>query len=542
STVVGIQYYDGLVGPGEQVNLVREPTNKYDRNAIQVMNIRLKQVGHIPRQTAAELAPLIDRELIMVEGTMNDGNLQGHQFTLSVTLSVYGKPGVRTLLEPLLRWATPGKRGFTDAMRLQSGIVVSQTASYSAGSSAGPSYAHGAAQNPVYIEELTSSQPSSQSSQSQLANQRVREAIEAQYRAEELRVMLAGLQKVDDEGRRANFLDALYAQEKQDILNLPEHPSPPGKEDGTLTVDLLKHQKQGLLWCIDRESVVLPQKDGEPHQQFWEYRGHPGRKGYYMNLITKTPVPLDMPPAIGHGGIMSDSMGLGKSLTFLALIITTKKTQPAGYDNPTLIVCPLSVLSNWESQIAQHCTSGTLSTYTYYGANRNVDAEVLKAYDVVLTTYQTVSADFEAIGGFKTVEQLTAETAARTKKRKVEKVDKGLFEIKWKRVVLDEAHQIRNPKTKVAQSVSALDGYYRWAVSGTPIVNSPSDLGSLLTFLRMCTPLDQIAMFNRLLSRPLSKGDAAATSLLKQIMKHISIRRSKEMQDEQGNRLVELPK
>ncbi|KAG9120079.1 hypothetical protein FRC07_004585 [Ceratobasidium sp. 392] len=539
STVVGIQYYDGLVGPGEQVNLVREPTNKYDRNAIQVMNIRLRQVGHIPRQTAAELAPLIDRELIMVEGTMNDGNLQGHQYTLSVTLSVYGKPGVRTILEPLLRWATPGKRGFTDAMRLQSGLALSQTAGYSAESSAGPSYAHGSAQNPVYIEELTSSQQSSQSSQAQLANQRALEVIEAQRRAEELRVMLAGLQKVDDEGRRANFLDALYEQEKQDILNLPEHPSPPGKDDGTLTVDLLKHQKQGLLWCLNRESVALPQKAGEPHQQFWEYRAHPGRKGYYMNTITKTPVPLDMPPAIGHGGVMSDSMGLGKSLTFLALIIATKEVQPAGHDNPTLIGKLLYALQPFISDVIIY---GTLSTYTYYGAYRNVDAQVLKAYDVVLTTYQTVSADFEAMGGFKTVEELTADAANRTKKRKVEKTDKGLFEIKWKRVVLDEAHQIRNPKTKIAQSVSALDGYYRWAVSGTPIVNSPSDLGSLLTFLRMCTPLDQIAMFNRLLSRPLSKGDVAATTLLKQLMKHISIRRSKEMQDEQGNRLVELPK
>lgn len=146
------------------------------------------------------------------------------------------------MLEPLLTWATPGKRGFTDAMRLQSGIVLTQTPSYSAGSSAGPSYASGSANNPMHIEDRTSSQPSSQSSQTQLANQRALEVMEAQRRAEELRVMLAGLEKVDDEGRRSNFLDALYGQETQDILNLPEHPSPPGKEDGSLTVDLLKHQ------------------------------------------------------------------------------------------------------------------------------------------------------------------------------------------------------------------------------------------------------------------------------------------------------------
>ncbi|KAG8762795.1 hypothetical protein FRC11_007751 [Ceratobasidium sp. 423] len=435
-------------------------------------------------------------------------SVQGKQYTLSVTLSVYGKPGFRATLEPLLRWATPGKRGFTEDMRRQSGAIYAQTASYSAGASQGPSYA------------------SSQSSQPQL-NQRAMELLEAKRRADELRDMLAGLEKVDDEGRRANFLDALYGNETEDILNLPEHQSPPGKEDGTLAVDLMKHQKQGLLWCINRENAVLPTKHGEPHQQFWEYRAPPN---------SRSPIPANMPPTIGHGGIMSDSMGLGKSLTFLALIIATKNTRPQGFDKPTLLVCPLSVLSNWETQIEDHCNPGILACYTYYGNNRNVDSDTLKDYDIVLTTYQTVSSDFERSGGFKKTGELMAESSEEKKR------SKGLFDIKWKRVVLDEAHQIRNPKTKIAQAVTAVDGYYRWAVSGTPIVNSPTDLGSLLAFLRMCSPLDQIAQFNRSLARPLSKGNPESMALLREIMKHISIRRSKEMQNAEGKRLVELPK
>ncbi|CAE6425244.1 unnamed protein product [Rhizoctonia solani] len=527
SSVVGIQYYDGLVGPGEQVALVREPSNKYDRNAIQVMNIGMRQVGHIPRQVAANLAPLIDRGLILVEGTMNDGNLQGSQYTLNVTLNIYGKPGVRTMLEPLLRWATPGKRGFTEEMRRQSGVAHAQTASYSSGASQGPSYAPGSQQNSMYVEG-SSSQPSSQSAQ---LSQRAMEALEIRRRAEELRTMLAGLEKVDDEGRRANFLDALYGNQTEDILNLPEHPSPPGKDDGTLVVDLLKHQKQGLLWCINRENVVLPSKHGEPHQQFWEYRAPPGSRAHYMNLITKSPIPASMPPTIGRGGIMSDSMGLGKSLTFLALVIATKNSRPEGFDKPTLIVCPLSVLSNWETQIDDHCNPGALACYTYYGNNRNVDPEILKDYDIVLTTYQTVSADFDRAGGFKNTGELMAESPE-DKRR-----SNGLFAIQWKRVVLDEAHQIRNHKTKIAQAATAIDGHYRWAVSGTPIVNSPTDLGSLLAFLRMCSPLDQITQFNRSLAHPLQKGNPESM----EIMKHISIRRSKEMQTADGKRLVELP-
>lgn len=79
--------------------------------------------------------------------------------------------------------------------------------------------------------------------------------IEAQRRAEELRLMLAGLEKVDDEGRRSNFLDALYGKEVEDVLNLPEHSSPPGKEEGSLNVELLKHQVRPLLRFMNAKSI-----------------------------------------------------------------------------------------------------------------------------------------------------------------------------------------------------------------------------------------------------------------------------------------------
>lgn len=72
--VVGLQYYTGLVGAGEEVRLVREPHNKYDRNAIQVKNIGGTQVGHVKREYAARLAPLLDQGLITVEGVMQEGN------------------------------------------------------------------------------------------------------------------------------------------------------------------------------------------------------------------------------------------------------------------------------------------------------------------------------------------------------------------------------------------------------------------------------------------------------------------------------------
>ncbi|KAG8978503.1 hypothetical protein FRB90_008429, partial [Tulasnella sp. 427] len=75
--IVGVRYYTGMVGAGELVSVVREPTNQYDANAIRVLNASGTQVGHIPRAAAARLAPLMDQGVVSVEGIMKTGNLSG---------------------------------------------------------------------------------------------------------------------------------------------------------------------------------------------------------------------------------------------------------------------------------------------------------------------------------------------------------------------------------------------------------------------------------------------------------------------------------
>ena len=161
----------------------------------------------------------------------------------------------------------------------------------------------------------------------------------------------------------------------------------------------------------------------------------------------------------------------------IALILATKSDPSPGFMNTTLIsestyairfypvpqhispVVPLSVLSNWQTQIDEHCVPGALTYVTYYGANRNLSAEDLGKYDVVLTTYQTVVNDHG--GGVK-----VAFEGSNKRKR----TDSTLMGIPWKRVIIDEGHQIRNPSTKAAIAVSALMAERRWALTGTPIV------------------------------------------------------------------------
>ncbi|KAF9012434.1 SNF2 family N-terminal domain-containing protein [Cyathus striatus] len=505
TNVVGIQYYSGLVGPGEEVLLVREPQNRYDRNAIQVKNIGQTQVGHLPRKIAENLAPLLDRRAVTVEGVINDGNLSGRSgYTLSITLRIYGSSDKRETLEPSLIWATPGRKGFPRRNQT-TGVVRVPVAAPTIATSSSSSSHRAVTQTPTQIEA-------------------VQKQHEALQKAAELRQMLSTLEKVDDEGRRSSMLDTLCASD--DILNLPLHPDPPGILKGNLKVDLMKHQSQALQWCIDREYPKLPQTEKDKPVQFWVLRKS-GGKEYFYNIATKTP--QSEPPVLGRGALCADAMGLGKTLTMIALVLATKGDISTNFSKSTLIVAPLSVLSNWEKQIQDHCNSSSLLFCVYYGNNRKSAAELQK-YDVVITTYQTVTS-----------EHADSVSGSDGPSRKKKKAEKNLYDVRWKRIILDEGHSIRNAKTKMAQAVVALEAERRWVLSGTPIINSPQDLGSLLTFLRVCRPLDNTDFYKRLLLRPLKNGEMSGVELLKALMNQICIRRTKEMQDSNGQPLIPLP-
>jgi SWI/SNF-related matrix-associated actin-dependent regulator of chromatin subfamily A3 len=120
----------------------------------------------------------------------------------------------------------------------------------------------------------------------------------------------------------------------------------------------------------------------------------------------------------------------------------------------TLIVCPLSLLSNWTSQIEQHLAPSTLSVLVFHGANKK-DANLdLSKYDVVITSYGTLAADYKS-------ERLEKPDQKPTKS------SRSLFGRMWKRVVLDEGHTIRNARTKMSKAAVRLDAVARWSLTGT---------------------------------------------------------------------------
>ncbi|KAI9639359.1 uncharacterized protein MKK02DRAFT_39660 [Dioszegia hungarica] len=507
SDVVGIQYYRGLVGRGEYVMLRREPTNQYDKNAIQVVNGASLQVGHIPRGVALKLAGMMDDGLLIVEGRMIGQNLDmAKRFVLPIDINIYAKPSLREVLDPELT------RAFGSAFNRPPPI-------------------------PAVIPVAT--QPIVAPSQGNIRPPPGAGPSRAELeKAQELKRLMDGLSKVKNDDQSHGIMDALVKD--MDVMGLPLHPDPPGLAKGNLHVNLLPHQSQALQWMIERENPKLPAV-GEPPVQFWSRRAQGGRE-HWFNMATQSP--QTETPVLGRGGIIADGMGLGKTLTTLALTLATK-SEPlaAGEANATLIVCPLSVLGNWEKQIKDHVVSGNLSVYTYHGATKGITAAKLAKYDVVLTTYQTVATDITGkVDRSKQYYDSDDDNKSSQKGKKKQKTaSKILSTVQWRRIVADEGHVLKNPKSHMTQAYAGLKAARRWICTGTPIVNSPADLGSLLTCIQVCKPLDQANFFKSILLRPLKAGDPMAANTLQAIVGQSLLRRNKDSRNARGEKLVELP-
>ena len=146
------------------------------------------------------------------------------------------------------------------------------------------------------------------------------------------------------------------------------------------------------------------------------------------------------------GGILGDEMGLGKTVQTLAHLLLDRGHGPA------LIVCPKSLLSNWQRE-AEHFTP-ELKVLRIDGANRTEKIARLAEYDLALTSYGLLRRDVE----------LYADCGLRT-------------------VILDEAQHIKNPETQNAQAAFGLNARRRFVLTGTPMENSVRDLWSLMNFV-----------------------------------------------------------
>ncbi|KAF2088966.1 hypothetical protein K490DRAFT_72630 [Saccharata proteae CBS 121410] len=251
--------------------------------------------------------------------------------------------------------------------------------------------------------------------------------------------------------------------------------------DVRISTPLLSHQREALDFIErrERETEELPSS-----RSLWEYHTPTTGKPFYQHLITggKSEVRDDF-----CGGIIADEMGLGKSLTMLSAIVGSfnlakefaQSSKSHGKTlKATLVIVPSALLlDSWSDEIKKHIIPGTITHLKYHGQSRSISFDDLAKYDVVLTTYATAAADYR-------------------------NNNSPLTQHVWYRVVLDEAHVIRNWTTKQFGAVARILSHIRWCLSGTPIQNTLTDLGALVRFLKVPI-LHEPATFRRFIACPL---------------------------------------
>ena len=363
-------------------------------------------------------------------------------------------------------------------------------------------------------------------------------------------------------------LDTLYKKAQSFDFNTPA-----AEPAATFAMDLRKYQKQALHWMLGKETSQKSDSKEQSMHPLWEEYQWPskdaadqdlpaveGQSNFYVNPYSGE-LSLDFPVQEQNclGGVLADEMGLGKTIEMLSLIHShTSPEQYAAMNKSsssenssslprmqkasstiepapatTLVVAPMSLLAQWQSEAEKASRNSSLKTLMYYGTEKNVDLKTLccaanaaSAPNVIITSYGVVLSEFNSVashhGGSKGASG-------------------GLFSIEYFRIILDEAHMIKNRQSKTAKACYELSAIHRWVLTGTPIVNRLEDLFSLVRFLRV-EPWSNFSFWKTFITTPFEKGDfVRALDVVQTVLEPLVLRRTKDMKTPDGEALVPLP-
>lgn len=270
-----------------------------------------------------------------------------------------------------------------------------------------------------------------------------------------------------------------------------------------LRSSLLAHQLQALGMMVEKEYGIV---DCPKFPSLWVPMSDGKTTTSYRHIITGT---SQVNPKPINGGILADDMGLGKTMSTLALICSSldalygnESLLTDGGIKATLIVTPKSTISGWEAQVLRHIHQDKLKIVIYHGYDRQRLSRGFQDADIVLTTYETLRSESNIEGSV-------------------------LYSTLWLRLVLDEAHHIRNRKTKVFAAACKVRTRYRWCLTGTPVHNSLDDFGALVTFLGVY-PFTHKSQFDYLIANPVKNHRSSGMRTLKDLVNATCLRRTKK--------------
>ncbi|SCU83805.1 LAME_0C06744g1_1 [Lachancea meyersii CBS 8951] len=333
------------------------------------------------------------------------------------------------------------------------------------------------------------------------------------------------LVKSQDEQRQTNSfqLSSIYNSQDNDSLQKlleglktteaeieGEELTPP-----ELTVNLMKHQRQGLYWLLQVERSSK------------------------------------------KGGLLADDMGLGKTVQAIALMVANRSADEKCKTN--LIVAPVAVLRVWQAEVRTKVNKTTGLKVLIFGSSNGAKVENYRSllrYDVVLVSYQTLASELKKHWPAKltpdseepTVVDVPDVKAINSMKERNEYWSPFFCDqSQFYRVILDEAQNIKNKKTQSSKACCALNSTYRWALSGTPVQNNIMELYSLIRFLRI-SPYNREQRFRLDIGNPLGRASndydsfdrKQATKKVQVLLRAVMLRRTKDSQID-GKPILELP-
>lgn len=357
-------------------------------------------------------------------------------------------------------------------------------------------------------------------------------------------------------------LDSLYKKAQSFDFNTPTM-----EPADTFVMDLRKYQKQALHWMVGKEKdESLAGKELSMHP-LWEEYQWPDKDAdnkdlpiiedqamFYVNSYSGE-LSLEFPKQEQNclGGILADEMGLGKTIEMMSLIHTHRNhpdqyeqkampkalprlqkasavVEPAPYT--TLVIAPMSLLAQWHSEAEKASKDGTLKAMVYYGSEKAVNLQQLccasnaaNAPNVIITSYGTVLSEYN---------QVAAQDGNRGSHG-------GIFSLEYFRIILDEAHFVKNRQSKTAKACYELSARHRWVLTGTPIVNRLEDLFSLVRFLKV-EPWSNFSFWKTFITVPFEAGEfIRALDVVQTVLEPLVLRRTKDMKTPDGEALVPLP-
>lgn len=313
--IVGVRYYNGVATVNEHVIVRREASNPYDSNAIRVDNVQRAQIGHLPRTVVAKLAKYVDDGSVVLGGVLV-GNKGAYDCPVAIRLYGTSDPVAR---EELKRRLAADKLPLDALKQREREEAQRKKEELKKLTKSGNKM-----KEPLYVG--TSSQS----------------ALEAGPSIEEIM-----LESERFNPREIGEVVEKFGAGEDDLANMPMAEQPK-----LLSTSLLPYQRQGLAWLVDRENPQLPAPGSKDVVQLWKRSSQSDRM--FTNIATNFTI-KDTKPTLASGGILADDMGLGKTLEILSLIVsdpyyTSGATEDA-FSNTTLIVAPLSVMSNWSGQV-----------------------------------------------------------------------------------------------------------------------------------------------------------------------------------------------